>query len=305
MPTLFDKSVRYLASHVDEILNLQNEQGEFWPDAGFRAAYNTDYQQFAYYPLAWLLTLDHPENPWKDNPRVLTAVERSFKNNLRLLTDNGAFIGSSHDAAPHAWPNNWRTFTFLRAWELMRTRISRELSDACEAGLRRTLIAIHEHTKKETSQAGHCRDHNVRNHPVWHILATLTLARAFNDEARAAWAINEMERVCQAQHPAGLWFELDGPVIVYQHVTMCGLAHYHALTGSSAAAKALERALSFFRTSTYPSGYPIETLDGRVRYTGYVMSILPATWAASVEGSSYLHFILDRLLKQPLGPGYW
>ena len=304
MPTLFDKSVRYLAGHAEEILKHQNEQGEFWPDAGFRTQYNTDYQQFAYYPLAWLYTLDHPENQWKEDPRLLTGVERSFKNNLRILTDTGAFIGSSHDAAPHAWPNNWRSFTWLRAWELMRACIEPALSATCEAGLRKALIGIHGHAKKETSQEVHCRNHNVRNHPVWHVLATLSLARAFDDQARATWAVNEMERICAAQHPAGIWFEHDGPVAVYQHVTMSGLAHYHALTGSPAAAEALNRALGFYRIFTYPSGYPIETLDGRVRYTGYVMSIVPATWGRSADGRAYLHFILDRLLKQPLGPCY-
>src|SRR5471030_1034445 len=106
MPLLFDKSVRYLAQHAEEILKHQNDIGEFWPDAGFRAQFNTDYQQFAYYPLAWLYTLDHPDNPWKGNPRLLTAVERSFKNNLRVLQEDGTFLGSSHDAAPSPYAGN-------------------------------------------------------------------------------------------------------------------------------------------------------------------------------------------------------
>ena len=304
MPTLFDKAVRHLSQHADEILNHQNELGEFWPDAGFRAPYNTDYQQFAYYPLAWLFTLDHPENPWKGHPRLLMAVERSFKNNLRVLQENGTFLGSSHDAAPYPYAGNWRSFSWLRSWELMRGHIGRELFDQCEAGLRRTLVAQHEQSKKEISEKGYGVNYNVRNHPVWHLTALLALAKAFGDESKSAWACSELERVCACQHPAGLWYEHDGPVMVYQHVTMNGLSHYHALTGSPAAAAALDKCLKFFRIFTYPNGCPVETLDGRVRYTGYVMSIHPATWARSAEGRAHLHFLLDKLLAQPLGPGY-
>jgi hypothetical protein len=304
MPTLRDKAVRYLASHVEEILSKQNEQGEFWPDAGFRAPYNTDYQQFAYYPLAWLYTLEHPNNPWKGNPRLLEAVTRSFKNNVSIQKEDGSFVGSSHDAAPFAWPNNWRSFTWLRSWELMRGQIDRDLEKKCEQGLQRALVSLEAHARHQAAEDSYCKGHNVRNHPMWYMLVTLALGRAFKQDKAAAWATEQLERICAAQHPAGLWYEHNGPVMVYQHVSMNALAHYHALTGSPAAQKALDRSLDFFRIFTYPSGYPIETLDGRVRYTGYVLSIPPATWTHSAEGRSYLHFIMDRLLEQPLGPGY-
>src|SRR5579862_5033277 len=99
MATLHDKAITYLSKHAEEILNLQNEKGEFWPDAGFRAPYNTDYQQFAYYPLAYLLTLDHPNNPWKDKSRLLVAIVRSLRNNLAIEDAGGGFLASSHDQA--------------------------------------------------------------------------------------------------------------------------------------------------------------------------------------------------------------
>lgn len=304
MSTLRDKSVQYLASHVEEILGKQNDAGEFWPDAGFRAQFNTDYQQFAFYPLAWLYTLDHPGNPWKGNPRLHAAVVRSFKNNLAIEKEDGSFVATSHDAGPHAYPNNWRSFAWLRAWELMREHLDRDLDARCEQGLRRALVGLESHARQQAAEDSYCKGHNVRNHPIWYMLATFALARAFQQDQPAAWAAEQLERICAAQHPAGLWYEHDGPVAVYQHVSMNGLAHYHALTGSPAALHALDRALEFYRVFTYPSGCPIETLDGRVRYTGYVLSIPPAAWSRSAAGRSYLHFILDRLLDQPLGPGH-
>ncbi len=304
MLTLQDKSVRYLASHADEILGKQNEAGEFWPDSGFRAHFNTDYQQFAYYPLAYLFTLKHAENPWFEHPRLLAAVTRSLKNNLAIQQPDGTFLGSSHDAAPQPYANNWRSFTFLRTWELMRGHIGKDLESQCEQGLRKSLVAIEKHTRHETSEARFCRNHNVRNHPIWYLLATYSLGRAFNDEKATAFATEQFERVCAAQHPAGLWFEHNGPVAVYQHVSMSGLSHYHTLSGSPAARVALEKCLEYFRVFTYPSGHPVEVLDGRVRYTGYVMSIHPAQWSQSAAGRSHLHFLLDQLLAAPLGPGY-
>jgi hypothetical protein len=304
MATLHDKAVTYLSKHVEEILSKQNEKGEFWPDPGFRAEYNTDYQQFAYYPLAYLFTLDHPNNAWKGNARVLDAVVRSLRNNLAIEDADGGFMGSSHDQAPSSYPNNWRSFSFLKTWELVRDHIDKKLAADCEDGLRRALKGLHERAKHETSEARFCRNHNVRNHPSWHLLGTFLLARQFNEEKIAAWAAAELERICACQHPAGVWFEHNGPVTVYQHVTMSSLSHYYTLTQSPAAKAALDKSLSFYRVFTYPSAYPVETLDGRVRYTGYVMSIHPAAWSHCAEGRSYLHFVLDRLLQQKLGPGY-
>ena len=304
MLTLRDKAVRYLARHAEEILSKQNEKGEFWPDAGFRAPYNTDYQQFGYYPFAYLYTLKHADNPWFEHPRVLEAVVRSFKNNLAILGDDGKFMASSHDAPPHPGPNNWRSFSWLRALELMRPHLDPSLVNQCEAGLQRAMTAVEAHIRRETADPGFCRNHNVRNHPMWYLLALLALGRAFGKDSSAAFATEQLERVCAAQHPDGLWFEHDGPVAVYQHISMSAISHYHALTGSAAARAALEKSLEYFRVFTYPTGVPVEALDGRVRYTGYMMSIHPAQWSASPHGRSYLHFILDRLLAAPFGPGY-
>ncbi|MBI3831878.1 MAG: hypothetical protein HY291_20315 [Planctomycetes bacterium] len=305
MPTLKDKAVRHLARHVEEMLSKQNEKGEFWPDAGFLAPYPTDYQQFAFYALAYLYTLDHAENPWKGNARLLQAVERSFRNNLALEDEHGGFLSSSHDqpfSTHHA--NNWRSFTWLRAWELLRGQIDPKLERACEDGLRRTLPCIWGEAKRQTQEKRFGENHNVRNHPVWYFLATYALGKQFGDQAAMAWAAETFERVCACQHPAGVWFEHDGPVVVYHHISMNGLSHFHALTQAASARAALERSLGFCRLFTYPSGHPVEILDGRTRYTGYVVSILPALWAQIPEGRALLHFLLDKLLEQPLGGGY-
>ncbi|MCZ7644042.1 MAG: hypothetical protein M5U26_01965 [Planctomycetota bacterium] len=302
--TLREKAVRHLARHVEEILDKQDEHGVFWPDAYFVPAHNTDYQQFAYYPLAWLYVLEHPQNPWRGNARLLKAVSRALRNNLKILRDDGEFQMSSHDQAPHWHANNWRGFSWLRTWELLRGRLEPALEAECEAGLRKAFRAIEATARQQAGSAGFAVNHNCANHPSWYLLAAYVLARAFAARDAEAWAAAQLERFCAAQHPAGVWYEHDGPATVYQHVTMNALSHYLALSGSPAARDALRRALGFYRLFTYPNAHPAETLDGRVRYTGYVMSIPPSVWAHLPEGRAYLHFQLDRLLEQPLGGGY-
>jgi hypothetical protein len=304
MKTLREKAIEYLVGHVEEILSKQNEKGEFWPDAGFPARWNTDYQQFAYYPLAYLFTLDHPLNSWRGDARLLRAVEKSFSNNLEIQDEKGQFAGSSHDSKPTHHPGNWRAFSWLRSWELLRSHINKSLAQASEEGLRRALNAEEAESRRAISEAGYGENHNVRNHPIWHLTATYALAKSLSNEKVTAFAAEQIERVCAVQHPAGIWHEHDGPVAVYQHVAMSGIAHFHALSGSPAAGEALRKALNYYRIFTYPAGHPVETMDGRVRYTGYALSILPATWAALPEGRAYLHLILDKLNSQPLGPGY-
>lgn len=304
MSTLKTKAVRYLAKHVEEVLANQNERGEFRPDAGTHAPFNTDYQQFAYYPLAWLYVFKHPENPWTGSARLLAAVERSLLNNVALQVENGDFYGSTHDHGPRPHANNWRSFTFLRTWELLRGQLDPRLEHACEAALRKALGSVVKSARQQAAEKGFAENHHVRNHPFWYFLAAHALGSAFGDADAVRWARETYERVCAAQHPAGVWFEHEGPVAVYHHVALSALSHYHALTGLQAARAALERSLNFCRLFTYPAGHPIETLDGRTRYTGYAMSILPAAWAHLPAGRAYLHFILDRLLEQPLGGGY-
>ncbi|MBE7464732.1 MAG: hypothetical protein HS116_14750 [Planctomycetes bacterium] len=304
MPTLRDKAVRHLARHTEEILSKQDEHGVFWPDAYYKAEFNTDYQQFAFYPLAWLYTLDHPDNPWRGNPLLLRAVEKSLRNNLAILLPDGQYQMSTHDHGPHPHANNWRSFHWLRTLELIGPHLDKQLAADCEAGLRRALNAVEKTARGQAASTEFCARHNAANHPAWYMLATYVLSKKFGLEEKADWAREQLERICAAQHPAGLWYEHDGPAVVYQHITMSALSHYHALTQAPAAREALRRSLAYYRVGTYPNGHPAEVLDGRVRYTGYVLSMPPATWALDPDGCAYLHFILDKLLEQPLGAGH-
>ncbi len=304
MSTLRTKAIQYLSNSVEEILARQDEHGVFWPDQGRAAAYPTDYQQFAYYPLAFLYTSNHPANDWQGNKRVLEGAVKSLRYNVLNEDGEGRFLSSSHDSKPGHGAGNWRSFTFLRTWDLLKTHLDSELSEKCEGSLRRALTAMHARAQGATSEARFCRNHNVRNHPIWDLTATLALAQYFGDKNIESFALEQLERAIQAQHPAGVWLEHEGLVMAYQHMTMSGLSHYYALTKSDPALQALMKALNFYRTFYYPNGHPAETLDGRVRYTGFVVSMLPSAWSYSGEGRATLHFLLDHILKEGLGEGY-
>lgn len=304
MRRLKDKAVRYLASCAEGILACEDADGHFWPDAGRHAQWPTDFQQFAYYPLALLYTLDHPENPWRGNARVLDGALRSLRGMLEHEDGAGNYMGSGHDSPPRKFAGNWRSFSFLRTWELLRSAMDRDLESACEASLRRALGAIAKTARESCAEDRFARNHNVRNHPIWELTATLALAKHFGDAENEAFAKEQFERAIAAQHSAGIWLEHDGPVMAYMHMTLSGLSHYHALTGSTAALHALDKCLRFLRVFYWPNGHPCEVLDGRVRYTGYMVSMLPAAWARFPEGRATLHLLLDRINAEGLHPGY-
>ncbi len=304
MAILKDKAVRHLAKHVDEIISKQNDKGEFFPDAYFVPSYPTSYQQFAYYPLAWLYVLNHPENPWMGNGRLLAAVERSLRNNLAIMQPDGRTLDSSHDHSPEPRASNWRNFTWLRTWDLIGEHLDKKLAAETVAAMTTIFDAQRHEAEKAVNEKGFRENSNVRNHPVWHLLATYALAKKLGRQKDLNWVAQEFEKIAACQHPVGCWFEHDGPVPVYQHVTINGLSHYQHLSQSKLVTAALDKALSFERLFLYPNGVPVETIDGRTRYTGYCMSILCAAWAPSEQGRAMLHFQLDRLLEQPLGGGY-
>lgn len=301
MLTLRDKAIRLLASWIPEILSKQDDHGVFWPDHGRPVRFNSDFQQFGYYPLAFLYLTSHPENPFAGDERLLKAAERSIRNNLAITNDYGESLASSHDLEPAHYANNWRAFSWLRTVELLREHIDQSLIDQCEIALCRVKGAMEARARRDVAEDRFARRHNVRNHPTWVLLAAHCLARHFEDADLRDWTAGQLDRVCEVQHPAGLWMEHEGPVVVYQHITLSSLSHYYHLSRSPVAFTALQRALGFHRLMTYPNGVPVETIDGRARYTGYPMSILPAAWAEIPEGAAYLNFLLDKLLAQPMG----
>ncbi len=302
---LKSKAVRYLSGTVSPLLESQDNQGVFWPDQGRPVKYATEYQQHGYQVLAYLYSLEHPENPWAGNRRLQDGAVRALKNTSRIQLPSGEYQNSSHDRQPGAHAGNWRSFGTLRAMEMLKDHISSEVYSGIEQTLERALPA-HERLVEGIvkNNKEHCKNHHVRNHTVWDMLATYVLARYFKKEARIAWCESELERIIACQHPAGVWFEHGGLVNVYQHLTMAGISHYHALTGSEPARAALRRCLEHFKKLYYPSGHPVETIDGRVRYTNFTMSLLPATWAEIPEGRSTLNFLLDKLNMEGLGQGY-
>ncbi len=304
MMSIRDKAICLLSSWVPELLARQDEHGVFWPDAGRPARFNTDYQQFGYYPLALLYATEHCRNPYTGDDRLFRAVERSIRNNLAITDDRGQSLASSHDLEPSRYANNWRSFSWLQTINLLRGRVDASLVQESLVALATVKKAMESLAREVVTEPGFAVGHNARNHPVWVLLAAHCLARQFNDSPLRDWSAAQLDRICAAQHPVGLWMEHDGPVTVYQHVTLSAISHYHHLTGSPVALEAMQRALGFHRIMTYPNGHPVETIDGRVRYTGYTMAILPAAWATTPEGLAYLHFLFDTLLTQPMGQGY-
>ena len=142
MPTdLRTKSVHYLVSCVDELLSRQDEQGVFHPETILPVRYPADFQQFGYYPLALLFTLDHPENTYRGDERLLRAAARSCDHNVDIQAENGGYVSSAWDGggSGKGSSNNWRTFSFFRTWEYLRDHIDSARASRWEAALERSV----------------------------------------------------------------------------------------------------------------------------------------------------------------------
>jgi len=307
LPTdLRSKSVRYLASCVDDLLAFQDDDGVFHPETILPVRNPADFQQFGFYPLALLFTLDHPDNPYSGDVRLLEAAARSCDHNVSVQQENGGYVTGAWDGGGGGTgsPNNWRTFSFFKSWELLRNHVNAERAAGWEAALERTVDLHYDAALHQVAEEGYGENHNVRNHPTWYLLNAYVVCSHFGRTEQAERMAEELERVCAVQHPSGCWFEHDGPVCVYQHISMASLSHYYRLTGSEAARVALARSIDFYRHMYYPNGHPVGIIDGRVRYAGYPMSILPTAWADTPEGRSLLHLVMDSVLEHGLGGGH-
>ncbi|HTL51421.1 MAG TPA: hypothetical protein VL860_02475, partial [Planctomycetota bacterium] len=157
-----------------------------------------------------------------------------------------------------------------------------------------------EERRKDKDYLVHGHVHNLY---MW---STLCLHRARTDFGRpelGAMADDIFKEATAAMMPLGTWHENGGPVNVYDHVTAAGLSVYAEETQAPWARAALKRNLEFHSQFTYPDGTPVETVDGRVRYTHYPITILPPTWGTFSEGRGYVRAILKAALKTPFGGG--
>ncbi|NLS77615.1 MAG: hypothetical protein GXY76_10190 [Chloroflexi bacterium] len=207
------------------------------------------------YPLALLYTT--PGTPYQGDRAILEMAlrggdaVRDFQypdGQVEFLKVDGSRWG------PTYMP--WTNYAWLETYALLRDEMDAARRQRWEEGL----------TLAHDGQAREISNLRVHNIPCW---KGMSCYRAGQILGRADWqeAGTAMTRaVLAAQQPGGYWAEHGGPSTTYNYVYVHGLGLYYRFSGDDSLLPALEAATRFHQAFTYPSGAPVETVDGRVHY---------------------------------------
>ena len=179
----------------------------------------------------------------------------------------------------------WTNYAWLEAYALLGDRLSEARRERWETGL----ILAHDGQAREIS------DLHVHNIPCWKAMSCYRAGQLMGrpDWQEAGTAM--IDAVLAEQQPGGYWAEHGGPSTLYNHVYIHGLGLYYTFSGDERLLPALQAAADFHQTFMYPSGAPVETVDGRVKYHGRIMVMGWVGLSACPHGRRLVRYLSEHL----------
>jgi hypothetical protein len=264
--------------------------GRFLAENGGWAVTNQD----VIWPLAWLYTNQHPENPWCDD-RTILDLAMAGGDALRNAQDpDGRWEFVKIDGS--RWGKiymPWSSFHWLETYDCLREHLGESRKKSWEDGLRQ-------------SYEGICREKpvpgNAHNIPTWNAAALFKAGIVFQQEEWRNYARQYFRALVKAMHPDGFWPEGGGPTTSYNLVYAHALGLYYSMSRDEAVRPAINAVTNFHRHFTYPDGACVETIDGRCKYDPKPSAFgLPCFMVCDI-GTMFSAHIADCLVKAyPVG----
>lgn len=241
------------------------------------------------WPLAVAWSLEHPDNPYYHDPKVLAAIMDGGDALIDDQNERGEWMFRKKDGSTWGYIHMpWTYSRWVRAYGLIRDAMPPERRDRWEKALLLGYTAI------EQEELAH-----IHNIPAHHAMGLYVAGRVLN---RADWSTTAaafLRRVARSQHPDGYWSENSGPVVGYNFVYTDALGTYYALSADKAVLPMLERSARLHAAFTYPDGSAVETIDERQVYrAGITMPNVGFTHTP--EGRGYLRRQMELLRQKNL-----
>ena len=243
--------------------------------------------QSVIYPLAAAWALKGPGNRYFHDPALLETILKGGDLLVKAQDENGRWMFRKKDNSTwglHYDP--WVYSRWVRTYSLISEGMPPERRARWQKGLELGYSGIEKH---ELS-----RVHNIPAHQAMGLyIAGKALAHpAWCDKARAF-----LGRVAQAQDTNGFWSEHVGPVVQYNLVYVDALGICYSLSRDETVMPAIQRAVRFHASFTYPDGSQIETIDERNPYLKTFHLPNPG-FTFSAEGRGYLRQQWTRLREK-------
>ena len=273
IPTFDENSGRFLSKPAGPIAPGAREEDLNW---------NVTNQDVMY---ALATAYVAPDNPLYGDSRVLEMALRAADavrdfqypdGKVEFIKDDGSKWGPTY--------MGWTNYAWLETYRLLYDRLDAGRRQNWEEGL----ILAHDGQMAEIATL------HVHNIPCWKAMSCYRAGELFD---RADWQKAGRDLIHAAlavQHPDGFWPEHHGPTTLYNLVYVQALGMYHIYSGDESVLPALQAAMRFHETFTYPDGTGVETVDGRVKYRPFITPFGLCSFSLFPEGRRYVRYLLEQ-----------
>ena len=188
----------------------------------------------------------------------------------------------------------WTMYYWLETYDLLLT----ELGDRRAEEWRRGLILAMDGIKNELNRA------SVHNITAWNGMSVYRAGQIFKREDYLRAGKEAIYRIVKGQDPRGFWPEHGGPTTHYNLVYIHAIGLYYYFSLDESVLESLKRSLDFQMCFTYPDGVPVETIDGRVKYSPNISLMALPAFCLFPKGRRYARFLLEKSLER-LGSSKW
>jgi len=252
------------------------------------------------YPLAYLYSIRFADNIYFGDRRVLEAA-----------VEVGEFLCACMGperrdeyrafAARLGAVEDWVILFWLDAWELLRPHLpARTLRRWRRAMIPRLTDYAHRlagylQQERFTSASFNTSPNHAASYAADLLTAGMVLARPRWIELAEAF----MDRFVAYQVEAGYWPEGHGPVCGYQAVSLAAVARFWALRPKAAYRRALQRAVDYHQTISYPDFTFVALVDRRQRYRDGVFIWGLGGLTVTPRGRAFVRAALEAALRAP------
>lgn len=297
--TYRESALPVLVKSVENALKLQRPSGRFITSPADSAKTADDYiyyltrlkagymnNQLYILPCAYLYTLQDPANPFYHDRRLIAAIEKG----LEFLDTTLAYSFHVHRIGAFLSP----------AFEMVEKELSPAHRELFLKILRTGADEIASRTTKAVKHAGRYTTMDLGVNTNHFAIYLLNLMRAGKILGNAGWvelSKKHLRALAEVQQPEGYWNEWNGPTPSYNTVTVYAMNGYHAATRDEKALAALKKATAFQIWFSYPNGYKMEPMDGRVQMAWGTTLSGGGGFSHTPEGRRFARLQLEYKIK--------
>jgi len=277
-----DTLVQSLAEGIEPILKTQDgATGRF----GSQPWICND--QNVLMPLAAAWAIEHPDNPWYHDARLLKAIAAGGRALVEDQDAAGRWIFRKKDNSTWGMIHMpWTYSRWIRAYVLVREALEPADRETWERGLRLGFTGIRKYM-----------DGHVHNIPCHHAMGLYIAGQALGEPEWCAAAKAFMGKVVAKQDPGGFWSENFGPVIGYNEVYVDALGAYYHASQDDSVLEALRHSAQFHAAVLWPDGSAAPCFDERqIYHRGIRLGSVGFTFTP--EGRGYLLQQLGKHLAE-------